>query len=240
MGCKSKTTNDPLKRKKVCGKKFVPSDEFIFDNLEENGRLQFFFHSPSSELPIRDVLDEQGKKWKTEPHIEINAENFISCCYQQNNIVPFLKSKEKYLFLFTTCRNKKFYGERFIVGYIVKQGLIDCDCKQLIKQGYIDCVKCVNQHHYAVKGVTKLFRFKDAYPLEKLTENAKKVRIRKVSIPETEKILKYLEGKPCVLEECIQKIEELDRKNETKHKTCLVMRGASCEYRNKCLRQALP
>ncbi len=30
-----------------------------YNNLEEKGRLQFFFHSPSSILPIRDVLNEQ-------------------------------------------------------------------------------------------------------------------------------------------------------------------------------------
>jgi len=202
--------------------------------------LQFFFHSPSSELPIRDVLNEQGQGYKTEPHVEIKAENYISCCYQPNNIVPFLRSKEKYLFLFTTCQNEEFYGERFIVGYIVKQGFIDCDCKKLVKQGYINCVKCVKQHHYAVKGVTKLFRFKDAYPLEKLTENAKKVRMRTVSIGETKTILTHLDGKPCILEKCIEEIEELDRKNETKHKTCLVLRGASCEFRDNCSRQALP
>jgi hypothetical protein len=58
--------------------------------LEEKGRLQFFFHSPSSELPIRDILNEHGKGHKTEPHIEIGAENYINCCYQSNNIVHCL------------------------------------------------------------------------------------------------------------------------------------------------------
>jgi len=40
------------------------SEKFVFARLEEKGRLQFFFHSPSSELPIRDVLNEQKKGHK--------------------------------------------------------------------------------------------------------------------------------------------------------------------------------
>jgi hypothetical protein len=63
------------------------SDRFVFEGLEERGRLQFFFHSHSSELHIRDVLNEQKRGYKTEPHIEIGAENYIFCCYQSNNIM---------------------------------------------------------------------------------------------------------------------------------------------------------
>lgn len=87
-------------------KKDSLASNFLFENLEEKGRLQYFFHSPSSKLPIRDVLNEQKRGYKTEPHIEIGAENYINRCYQSNNIMPFLKSKGKYLFLFTTCKAK--------------------------------------------------------------------------------------------------------------------------------------
>ncbi|KKN43011.1 hypothetical protein LCGC14_0707370, partial [marine sediment metagenome] len=59
-------------------KKDLKATNFLFENLEDKGRLQYFFHSPSSELPIRDVLDEQKKGHKTEPHIEIGAENYIN------------------------------------------------------------------------------------------------------------------------------------------------------------------
>lgn len=41
--------------------------------IKPSGRLQFFFHAPSSDLPVRDVCDEQGRGRKTEPHLERNA-----------------------------------------------------------------------------------------------------------------------------------------------------------------------
>jgi len=87
-------------------------------NLEDIGRDQFFHHYKKSQFPIRDITN------KTEPHIEISAENHLRKCFQ-NSIKGFCKSKEKYLFLCTTVKNKevgngKFFGKRFIVGYIKK------------------------------------------------------------------------------------------------------------------------
>jgi hypothetical protein len=106
MGCKPKKIKCQRSNKKrsikIIEREIVPPE-----NLDEMGRIQFFFHSRSSKLPIRDILNEQKQGHKTEPHIEIGAENYISCCYQKNNIVPFLKSREKYLFLFTTCKNRE-------------------------------------------------------------------------------------------------------------------------------------
>ena len=55
-----------------------------FSDLEETGRLHFFYHSPSSQLPVRDVLDEQKHGYKTEPYIEKCAENYCLECYQDN------------------------------------------------------------------------------------------------------------------------------------------------------------
>ena len=73
--------------------------------LKPTGRLQFSFYSPSSDLPVRDVCNEQGHDYKTEPHLERNAENYVNKCYQKN-IQGLLKHREKYLFLFTTCKSK--------------------------------------------------------------------------------------------------------------------------------------
>ena len=189
--------------------------EFVLANLEEKGRLQFFFHSPSSELPVRDVLNGQGRGYKTEPHIEIDAENFINLCYQKNNIIPFLKSREKYLFLFTTCKSmnlKDYLNRRFIVGYIIKQKIIDCG------------------DHYAVQGETKLYAFEDAYPLEILFPSTyKNMRIKKLSKEETRKVLNHLKTKRNILLECIDEIKRLDRKN-------LTCKGENCEFRKECLR----
>ena len=189
--------------------------EFVLTNLEEKGRLQFFYHSPSSELPVRDVLNEQGRDHKTEPHIEIGAENFINPCYQKNNIVPFLKSREKYLFLFTTCKSEKlkdYLNRRFIVGYIIKQKIINCG------------------DHYAVQGKTKLYTFEDAYPLEILFPSTyRNMRIRKLSKEETRKVLNHFKTKRNILLECINEIKRLDRKN-------LTCKGKNCRFRKECLR----
>jgi len=81
---------------------------------EEIGREQFFRHYPKSKLPIRDV------RFKTEPHIEIGAENYLRSCLQRN-IKGLANNNERYLFLCTTCNNRKledYFGKRFIVGYI--------------------------------------------------------------------------------------------------------------------------
>jgi len=136
MGCKEKKRNCQRTHNKKSVISVLGEKEIASKNLREKGRLQYFYHSPSSELPVRDVLGEQKAKGKsvgqkTEPHIEIGAENYINCCYQRKNIVPFLKSEEKYLFLFTTCKCqnlKVHYGEKFVVGYIIKMKRVFIDC----------------------------------------------------------------------------------------------------------------
>src|ERR1700675_4406211 len=133
--------------------------EFRVTGLNPAGRLQFFYHCPQSALPIRDVI---GKK-KKEPHIEKNAENYCVECYQ-NNIQSFLKSPEKYLFLFTKCMSKepalrKFYGQRLIVGYITKE-------RWLPRRG-----------HYAVQGFTKVVPFQAGFNLSTFGPRARHWRV---------------------------------------------------------------
>lgn len=237
MGYKHKKSVCHHKGGKKRSKKIV--EEFPSQNFQEKGRLQFFFHSPSSELPVRDVRNEQKKGHKTEPHIEIGAENYIYCCYQSNNIIPFLKSNERYLFLFTTCKNKKldnYYGKRFVVGYIVRQPYISpirCDCSELIRCGFIDCENCEEQQHYAVRGEVKIFSFKDAYPLKRLFpthKNIQNIRIKCLSEIETERLLKHFKDKDNILSNCIEEINRLDKYN----RTC---QGKNCKYYQKeCLR----
>lgn len=78
--------------------------------LKEEGMLQYFYHSPSSKIPIRDVLgenmiDSHSVGRKTEPHLEIGAENYIRRCWARN-ISRFIEENKKYLFLLTVCKNK--------------------------------------------------------------------------------------------------------------------------------------
>lgn len=161
--------------------------KFNFDNLAEKGRIKFFFHCPDSKYPIRDIIYQE----KTEPHIEKNAENYCSECYQHNVIVPFLCSDEKYLFLFTTCRSghwKKYKDHSFIVGYIVKE-------KALWRSD-----------HWAIQGKTYMYSFLDAYPLpSKNPRHQKRLKTEK----ETEKILNHFESKTNILTNCIREMNRL-------------------------------
>lgn len=156
--------------------------------LAERGRLQFFFHSPRSTLPVRDVTNEQGYGKKTEPFLEANAENYCSNCYQKNNIIPFINSDERYLFLQTTCRNPDLpmSGERFIVGYLEKEYILDMGS------------------HMAVKGPISLFRFEDAYPGADLNCKTDKPRVYKLNTGETEAVLDHFAGREDVFQQCLE------------------------------------
>lgn len=169
--------------------------EITLKHLKKKGRLQLFYHSPTSELPVRDI---EGKD-KTEPHLEKRAENYCRRCYQPN-IVGFLKRKEKYLFLFTTCRNSKMpehYGKRFIVGYIVKK-------KPILR------TKNKKESWWAVQGPTKIFSFEDAYPLKRLT--SKRIRgVRRLDEKETAGVLRHFKGKKNILRKCLRGLREPER-----------------------------
>jgi hypothetical protein len=187
------------------------------EGLEACGRLQYFYHSPSSRLPIRDILNEQGQGKKKEPHIEIGAENYWAPCYQRNNIIPFTKSKEKYLFLMTTCRNRKFkdyYGKKFVVGFIVKKS-----------------VGNRNGLRY-VKGDIFLYSFKDAMPLEKLRYSTR-TRMQKVDEEKTAKLLSHFRSRRNIMEDCIQEIKRLDKDNGTCPRES---EKRKCEFYNECKR----
>lgn len=232
MGCKPKKT----KCQRICRNKKsvikVVEEKKIPSNLQEKGRLQYFFHSLSSTLPIRDILDEQHQGHKTEPHIEIGAENYINKCYPVN-IRKFAEGDEKYLFLITTCRNKemnKKINERFgrnetnqfIVGYIVKEKVFEIDGR------------------ICIKGPTFIYSFEESMLVKDLfhknfsqTGNKKTLSLLRksaVNKNKTEKILNHFKGKHNKRLDCVEKIKKLDRNDIT----CI---GKNCKfYKNGCLR----
>ncbi len=186
--------------KTCCFRSRIKTLNVAVSNLSETGRLQFFFHSPRSRFPIRDLTNEQGRGYKTEPHIEKCAENYHSECYQKNNIIPFLSSEERYLFLFTTCKNQeleKYYNKRFIIGYIVKEKAIPR--------------RDIKGMHYAVQGETKLFSFSDAYPLVKLVggNKARHIRIRTLSPEETRTVLEHFAVRTNIIDRCVKEITRI-------------------------------
>lgn len=190
-------------------------------NSKEKGMVQYFYHSPSSRLPIRDVLNEQGKGHKTEPHIEIGAENFCAPCYQ-NNIKKFVEKKLSHLFFITTCKNEevnKKYGrgaKQFIVGYIVKSEVLTIDGR------------------VCVKGPTCIYSFEDSILVKDLFGfNFDRSRLYEkpfVNETQTEKILKHFNTRDNIINECIKEIKHKDKSN----KTCTY--GDKCKFRKDCHR----
>lgn len=161
-------------------------------DLDETGRLQFFYHSPRSKLPVRDVMGDQGHCDKTEPHIERNAENFCNKCWQQN-IRGFVEGPQKYLFLFTRCMNRqmKQFGKLFVVGYIVKE-----DCK--FRPG----------RFYAVSGRTRLYSFENAFRLR----NANPRHAQRIlGGAKTRRMLDHFDGRKNIRKECVERIRKLKR-----------------------------
>ncbi|MCJ7505557.1 hypothetical protein MUP05_03675 [Candidatus Bathyarchaeota archaeon] len=208
------------------------SDRFRLEDLKEKGMLQYFYHSPSSELPIRDVLGEYkirrkgrvrsvGKK--TEPHIEIGAENYLNDCCQPN-IKRFLRSDAKYLFLLATCRKKEmkdYFGDQFVVGYMIKE---DWGYRKGKRKGSV-----------FVKGKTRLYEFRDSMPSKKLFgKNLGRNGIIQnlwTGNTKTRKILGHFSKKRSISpRRYLQEINRLDREGAT----CYLDRG--CEYSKSCLR----
>jgi hypothetical protein len=167
-----------------------------FDPAEvpERGYLQWFFHSEESDLPIRDITNTQKEGYKTEPSIERKAENYCSDCYQ-GNIKGFSKQDRRYLFLYTNCSRDGLdrEGERLIVGYIEKERILNIGGRT------------------AVQGPTKLVSFEDAYPLSKVAPTNLR-GAKKLSQEKTEKVLESLRNADNIYNECVDAVEELEKK----------------------------
>jgi hypothetical protein len=194
---------------------------------QEKGMVQYFYHSPSSKLPIRDVLNEQGHDHKTEPHLEIGAENLCAECYQ-SNIQKFAEKKLRYLFLITTCKNEEVNKElekKFGTG--TKQFIV----------GYIDVRENFPiEGHICVKGPTYIYSFEDSKLVKPLFGfNFDRPKLKKnpfVNETQTEEILNhFLIGKKTpITHECIEEISKKDKGN----KTCRF--GDECKFRKDCRR----
>ena len=149
--------------------------EFQPEELGARGRAQFFFHHRGNELPVRDVMDTQGRGNKPEPCIERKAENYCTKCIP-GNISSFADDdSERYLFLFTRVRNSELHqdGEQFYVGYIDKGRKLDIDGRT------------------AVQGPIKLVSFEDACPLS-LVGSPDTLNQKRLNEEQTQEVLAHL------------------------------------------------
>lgn len=186
--------------------------------LKEKGRLQYFYHCPSSTLPIRDVNNEQGEGFKTEPHIEMGGENFLKSCFQ-TSIRSHAQNLEKYMFLMTTCRNlehSNVYGIKSIVGYIDTKG---------------SGVRLANgEKKHFILGEPHIFSFSDAIPLTELGYS-NWTRVKLVNEEDTGTILNRFEGLENIVQQCVDEIQKFDING----KTCIKNKG-ECYFRKECRR----
>jgi hypothetical protein len=193
--------------------------------LKEKGRIQYFYHSSFSTLPVRDVCNGQGEGWKTEPHIEIGAENYVGPCRPTNIIAHLNHDDEKYLFLVTTCRNKsmpEYDGKSYFVGYVEKS-------EELVTQDV----------RRALKGKAFLFPFEKSVPYSTIFQHFAPIGLVDEALTKT--LLKLLPKAPehdrlAFLQDCVEEIKQLDERNKKDKKTCLVLRGKDCSFRSECLR----
>jgi len=194
------------------------------EKLGEKGRTHYFYHSPSSMLPVRDVCNELGEGHKTEPHIESCSENFVGPCRPTNIVAHLNREDEKYLFLVTKCQNKQMvnYGKVCIVGYIEKS-------ERLI----------INGKRQAVKGKMVIFPFEKAIPYYAIFSRFAPVKL--VDENKTKDILGRftkagLNEKELAdfLQKCVNEINELDKMNDDRQTTCVVLKGGSCDYQVTC------
>ena len=166
--------------------------EFDRAELEGKGQLQWFFHSPHSEYPVRDIVN----RGKTEPYIEKEAENFCSECYQ-NSIKTFAESdSRRYLFLFTRCQNETLYesGERRIIGYIDKKRMLDMG------------------NRVAIQGDTTLVSFENSVDLVGIVDSPNYVRNAILDEKTAQRLVDYFDEQENILNDCLDEVERLKRK----------------------------
>lgn len=174
-------------------------------SLDETGRLHFFYHSPDSLFPVRDVLDRHGKGRKKEPHLEKNAENYCVPCLQKN-IRGFLNSREKYLFLFTKRAGCRDDQNRYVVGYLTK--------KKCLRR-FHPTEKGKLEPHFAVQGPITLVSFDEAFLLRRLrglSESASvHLRFRKLNEEQTRELLAHFEKCTDIFSECLREVRRLNK-----------------------------
>lgn len=189
------------------------------DHIPKNyiGQIQYYFSDIISLYPVRDVMNTQKSGFKTEPHIEIGAENFLKQC-MQSNIIQVIKNDVKYLFLLTRCMNKNLenhFKKQYIVGYIkINESLdINRDDKQW----------------KSIKGETKIVSWDDAIPvLDYYTRSFDRPRIGKYGKIDnimTDEFLKRFDNKKNISDLIIKEIKRLDKNNIT----CV---GKECQFYN--------
>lgn len=203
------------------GENIKPAINPVIKPKKYSGFFQYYFSDRFSTLPIRDVNNTCGQGFKTEPHLEIGAENYIKKC-TQSKITSAIKNHLLSMFLVTKCRNKElkeFFDKQFIVGFIRIQDII----QRTNKKG---------ENFFAVMGKPKIVSYKDAICVPDLYgKNLDRGDLnKKLTDEEVMSFLNHLDKKEDITPQWIEEIDRIDQQQSS----CL---GASeCKFLNLCKR----
>jgi len=194
----------------------------IVSTCKYNAIFQYFFSDPTSKLPIRDVNNICKQGIKTEPHLEIGAENFIKEC-TQSKIANAFQEHLEYIFLVTKCRCKQLiehFNNQFIVGYIKIQEAIPRETD-------------FGKKFLAIKGENKVVRYEDAISIPKIFgKNLNRGDLnKKIEVLQSEDFINYFNQKQDITQEWINEVEKVD----TNRKTCLGIQN--CPFGDLCKRK---
>ena len=110
-----------------------------------------------------------------------------------------------------------------------------------------DGIVKIDEKRYCIKGQTFIYSFDDSILVKDLfdknfaqSENkGKTLSLRRdvfIGNQKTNDILIHFKNRTNILKECIKEIMELDQRNPKDKKTCNVLRGLECEFKEECMR----
>jgi len=113
------------------------------------GILIYLDTSPSSDLPVRDVLNEYGKGFKSEPNYDTNTYGFFGCSNTKLN-TSIIKSRRRYFFFGTQYSGalEPFKDKFLIIGYMRIDKILDIRKRHahnwMETKGDGDAPECIN------------------------------------------------------------------------------------------------
>ncbi|MBE2226870.1 MAG: hypothetical protein IAE93_05995 [Ignavibacteria bacterium] len=187
-------------------------------NQDAIGVIHYFYHCIGQELPVRDILNSNGKGHKTEPHYENLTENWFSECHNKR-IKLANREMVDYLFLMTRFRNQNsnLNNKLLVVGYLKRaEPSVWIKRSKNIPSGMDPYYPEPKLCGFFVGDEKKshFVRAKHAYELKDL-DNARH-RSWIVDKKEAIKILHQLHKFPNILNELRIKVKELSKDTQTR------------------------
>lgn len=185
----------------------------------KEGMVIYFESSPSSKLPVRDVLNENGKGKQYEPSCETSTYG-LERCVDPRTRNSFVKKRKGYLLFLTTYqgKNEEYKNRDFIIGYY--RIMQSADVRKHHLRNYDDEMCPEVDYCYALRaGEFKFVAIEDGFELnsEKLKSWGYKGKIAKqlkmaFNEQKVTEILEHFSSKKDITGECIEEIEKLIQK----------------------------